>query len=251
MEASVLNTFYSPAQLTRWQAAIPGRYSCRAYAAGPDAEQLAALQYAAQRVCLPGVRIEVRPCPPDLFVRVPLVERIQGTDQYACIIADMKQALPRTLAGISGEAFALEAAAMGLGTCWVIGTYRRGAVDVRPAENERVVAVMSVGVPARAEPPQRKRKKLAQICTTPPENWPLWAYQCAEAVRQAPSAVNLQPWTLSYGQRALRLLGRKADSLDMGIAMLHMAAAAGGSRQHWEWGQQKCVAHLIVEEDQK
>ena len=130
----------------------------------------------------------------------------------------------------------------------VSGTYRRSAVNAPHAENERVVAVMSVGVPARAEPPQRRRKKLAQICTTPPEKWPLWAYQCAEAVRQAPSAVNLQPWQLSYGQRTLRLLGRKADSLDMGIAMLHMAAAVGDSRFHWEWGERKCVAHLIVEQ---
>lgn len=249
MEASILNTFYSPAQLARWRGAIPARYSCRSFAGAPDADQLAALHYAAQRVCLPGARIVLADCPQDLFLRVPLVEHIQGTGQYACIIADMEQSLPRTLAGISGEAFVLEAAALGVQTCWVSGTYRRGAVNVPLGENERVVAVTPVGLAAGEPPQKRKRKKLSEICTSAPENWPLWAYQAAESVRQAPSAVNLQPWSLSYGQRTLRLLGRKADSLDMGIAMLHMTAAVGDRRFHWDWGHDKCVAHLIVEEE--
>lgn len=249
MEASILNSFYSPAQLTRWRAAIPGRYSCRAYASAPDAAQLAALNYAAQRVCLPGVRIVIAECPENLFVHVPLVEFIHGTSQYAVLIADMEQTLPHTLAGISGEAFVLEAAAMKVNTCWVSGTYRRGAVKVPIRENERVVAVTPLGIAAKEPPQGRKRKKLAQLCTSAPENWPQWAYRAAEAVRQAPSAVNLQPWSLSYGQKTLRLLGKRADSLDMGIAMLHMAAAVGDRRYHWEWGQQKCVAHLIVEEE--
>ncbi|MBQ9197108.1 MAG: hypothetical protein IJ157_07670 [Clostridia bacterium] len=249
MEASILNAFYSPAQLIRWRQAMPGRYSCRAYAGPPDADQLTALHYAAQRVCLPGVRIIIADCPEGLFLRIPLVEPIRGATVYACVVADLEQTLPHTLAGISGEAFVLEAAAMKVNTCWVSGTYRRSAVNVKIRENERVVAVTPLGI-AAGEPPQgRKRKKLAQICTSAPENWPQWAYQAAECVRQAPSAVNMQPWSLSYGQKTLRLLGKKADSLDMGIAMLHMAAAMGGKRYHWEWGQQKCVAHLIAEDN--
>ena len=249
MEASILNTFYSPAQLSRWRDAIAGRYSCRAYAGGPDAGQLAALNYAAQRVCLPGTRIVIGDCPDGLFVRVPLVEGIRGTGACAYFIADMEQSLPHTLAGISGEAFVLEAAAMKVNTCWVSGTYRRSAVNVKIKENERVVAVTPLGVAANEPPKGRKRKKLAQLCTSAPENWPRWAYQAAEAVRQAPSAVNLQPWTLSYAQKSLRLLGKKADSLDMGIAILHMTAAVGDLRYHWEWGLDKCVAHLIAEEN--
>ena len=148
----------------------------------------------------------------------------------------------------SGEAFVLEAAAMGLGTCWVSGSFRRGAVDIRLRDGERVLAVTPLGVPARDQMPPRRRKSLARICLNPPDNWPLWAYQAAEAARQAPSALNRQPWSFSYGQRTLRLLGGRADSLDMGIAMLHMMTAVAGIRHHWEWGQQKCVAHLIAEE---
>lgn len=250
MDASMLDTFYSPGQLERWRGVIPARYSCRAYAGGPAADQLAALSYAAQRVSLPGTRIVIADCPEDLFVHVPFVEHIHGMDKCAVILADREQYLPHTLAGISGEAFVLEAAAMGVGTCWVTGTYRRSAVPVEKEEGELVAAVTPLGLPAvRDAQPPRKRKKLAQICLTPPESWPLWAYQAAEAVRQAPSAVNLQPWSLSYAQRTLRLLAKRPDSVDAGIAVLHMAAAVGGCRPHWAWGEDKCVAHLLVEED--
>lgn len=247
MEACPLNGFYSPAQLERYRQAIPRRYSCRAYRSGPDAEQLSALHYAAARVCLPGTRIVVAPCPERLFLRVPLVELIHGASHCAYFIADADAYLPKTRAGISGEAFVLEAAALGVDTCWVSGTYRRSEMDVELAENERVVAVTPLGIAAGDPPAPRKRKKLTSLCTTPPENWPHWAYQAAEAVRRAPSAVNLQPWTLGYAQRALRLLGR-SDSLDMGIAMLHIEAAAGELRRQWAWGEDKCVAYIIAEE---
>jgi len=249
MDGCALNGFYSPAQLQRYLTALPRRYSCRAYGGAPDAGQLSALHYAAERVCLPGTRIVIAACGEGLFLHVPFVEPIRGTDQYACFIADMRRELPRAQMGIGGEAFVLEAAAMGVNTCWVSGTYRRGAVDVPLAEGERVLAVTPLGIAARGETPSRKRKPLASICLTPPDQWPLWAYQAADAVRRAPSAVNRQPWRLSYGQNTLRLLGRKADSLDMGIAMLHMEAAAGGRRRHWEWGENGCVAHLIAEEE--
>lgn len=250
MDACVLNGFYSPAQCARYLEAIPRRYSCRAYAAGPDADQLAALHYAAARVCLPGTRIEIADCPERLFLHVPLVEPIRGTDKYACVIANTSAPLPHTLAGIGGEAFVLEAAAMGIGTCWVSGTYRRSEVAVPLGENEKLLAVIALGKAADAEaPPRRKRKPLAQICLTPPDQWPLWAYHAAEAVRRAPSAVNLQPWKLGYSQHALRLLGKRRDSLDMGIAMLHMEAAAGGGKHQWKWGEDGCVAHLIAGEE--
>ena len=249
MEECPLNGFYSPAQRERYRQALPRRYSCRAYRGGPDADQLSALHYAAARVCLPGTRIEIVPCPEKLFLHVPLVEPIRGATHAAYFIADKNAYLPHTLAGIGGEAFVLEAAALGIDTCWVSGTYRRSVVDADLTENERVVAVTPLGVAEKEPPTARKRKKLAEICTTPPENWPLWAYQAAEAVRQAPSAVNMQPWHLSYAQRTLRLLGKRADSLDMGIAMLHMEAAAGDAPHLWQWGEDKCVAHLIVEEN--
>ena len=204
MEDCPLNRFYSPAQCVRYLEALPRRYSCRAYAASPNAEQLAALNYAAARVCLPGTRIVIADCAPNLFFSIPVVGGIRGTGKCAYVITD----------------------------------------------GERLAALIALGIASDpTEAPAHKRKPLAQICLSAPSEWPLWAYKAADAVRQAPSAVNLQPWKLSYGQRTLRLLGKKADSVDMGIAMLHMEAAAGNVRHTWVWGSDRCVAHLIAEEE--
>ena len=250
MQSCALNRFYSPAQRARYLAAIPQRFSCRAYQDVPDAGQLAALNYAAARVCLPGTRIVIADCAENLFVAVPIFGGIRGARKCAYIITEQDQPLPLLHAGISGEAFVLEAAAMYVNTCWVAGTFRRSAVTVELAPNERLAALSPLGIGVNAEKQApRKRKKLADICLSPPSEWPLWAYHAAEAVRQAPSAVNMQPWRLSYAQHTLRLLGKKADSLDMGIAMLHMEAAVGDIRHQWEWGSDKCVAHLIAEEE--
>lgn len=248
MDRCPLNRFYSPAQRKRYREAIPRRYSCRTFAGTPDAGTLSALNYAAARVCLPGIRIVIGDCPEKLFFALPAVGGISGSQKCAYLIASTALETPSLFAGISGEAFVLEAAAMNVGTCWVLGSYRRKLVQVELKENERLVCVIALGTPpAHAQPPARKRKKLSQLCLSDPASWPLWAYNAAEAVRQAPSAVNLQPWKMGYSATSLRLLG-KINSLDTGIALLHMEAAAPDNH-HWEWGSEKTVAHLMIEEN--
>ena len=105
MESCPLNGFYSPAQRARFLAAVSVRASVRQFAGEPDVAQRSALNYAAARVCLPGVRIEMgENAPEKVFRRWPFVGGIAGTRRYAAIIAD--ETLPRAqlLAGISGEA---------------------------------------------------------------------------------------------------------------------------------------------------
>lgn len=250
MPSCPLNRFYSPAQCARYYEAISSRYSCRAFASSPDSGELSALNYAAARVCLPGTRIVISECDDRLFFGIPLAERIHGTEKCAYVIAQEGAENPKLLAGIGGEALVLEAAAMGLNSCWVTGTYRRHEIRQELLQDgERLIAVIALG---HAEMPQeriiRHRKSMAQICLSAPEKWPLWAYHAAEAVRIAPSAVNLQPWRLSYAQRSLRLMGKNPNNVDFGIALMHMEAAAGAYKRYWEWGSDGCVAHLTVED---
>lgn len=251
MPSCPLNRFYSPAQRARYRDAMARRYSCRAFDGVLDSAVLSALNYAAARVCLPGTRIVIADCSDELFFGLPVVGRIRGMRKCAFLFASRQLSDPRLIAGISGEAFVLEATAMQVGTCWVSGSYRRRNVPVTANEDELLVAVIPLGVPENPkEEIKRHRKSLSQICLSAPAQWPLWAYNAAEAVRIAPSAVNLQPWKLSYSQHALRLMGKKRDSIDMGIALLHMEAAAGDENCCWEWGENGCIAHLLYEEKQ-
>ena len=182
-----------------------------------------------------------------MFRRWPFVGGIAGTTRYAAIIAD--ETLPRAqlLAGISGEAFMLEAVSLGLGTCWV-GSFKRSGVDVALGEHERVLAVTPLGVPAQ-ETAAHKRKKLTRICRGDPTAWPLWAYNAAECVRFAPSAFNLQPWRMQFAGRTL-VLSRTAlgGGLDLGIALLHLSLGVGEKEHVIRWGEGREIAALIAED---
>ena len=204
MDTCALNGFYSAAQRARFFAAISKRQSVRSFSAAPDIAQKSALHYAAARVCLPGVRIEMGEAAPEkLFRKLPVVGGITGTNRYAAVIIDENEPRCHLHAGISGEAFVLEAVSLGLGACWV-GSFKHSGVDIPLDAGERIAAVIALGVPDQ-EMKGAKRKKLTDICTSDPTAWPLWAYHAAECVRFAPSAMNLQPWRLSFAGRTLVL----------------------------------------------
>ena len=253
MESCALNGFFSPAQRTRFLEAVNRRRSVRSYRAEPDVAQLSALNFAAARLCLPGVRIEISDTDPGLLYRsLPIVGGIAGTGKFAAIIAD--ESVPHAFihAGISGEAFILEATDLGVGTCWV-ASFRKKEIFLPVEEHEKVLAVTPLGMSNEVDS-AHQRKKLADICKSDPTAWPLWAYHAAECVRQAPSAMNLQPWRLDYAGRTLMLYkGGLASNatlpLDMGIAMLHMSLGAGAAPHSLYWGEGKEIASMIVEED--
>ena len=248
MDACAVNGFFSSVQLDKYSAAAPKRRSVRSFVGDPDIQQMSALHYAAARLALPGVRIALGEAPAgDLYRRLPLVETIHGTRRYAAIIADEEIPHAAIHAGISGEAFLLEAVSLGLGTCWV-AAFKRGGVNVPIEEGEKIKALIAVGAPAGEGGP-RKRKKLTEICSSDPSDWPLWAYNAAECVRIAPSAVNLQPWRLSFAGRTLMLSSARPNAnLDMGIAILHMTLGAKDKPHILRWGEGKELAALIAED---
>ena len=250
MEPCLLNGLLAPAQRERFLAAIPRRRSVRRYRGDPDVAQISALNYAAARVALPGARIALGEADSaSLFRKLPFVDAVRGTRRYAALIVDDSYPRAHLHAGISGEAFVLEAVAQGLGTCWV-AAFKRGGVDIPLEEGERVRAVIALGVPDDEGGP-RKRKKLTEICSSDPTDWPLWAYNAAECVRIAPSAVNLQPWRLAFAGRTLVLgsaRGGAGAELDLGIALLHMSLGVGDKPHVIRWGEGKEIASLIAED---
>lgn len=253
MEDCALKTLLTENQRERLRAAVAQRVSVRAYIAPPDVAQMSALSFSAARLKVPGMRIELGAREDDkLYFGVPFVDKILGSGSYAAVIVE-KDA-PRSLlyAGACGEALVLEAVSLGLGTCWVSGTFRRGAVTLPLSENERIAAVIALGVPAREKHKRTPRKKLTEICSADPAGWPLWAYDAAECVRVAPSKINLQPWRLSYAGHTLQLeKAPLADDLDMGIALLHLSLGVGKREHVLRLGQGRVTATLFSREDQE
>ncbi len=145
------------------------------------------------------------------------------------------------------EKVVLELTLLGLGTCWLGGTFRRSAFAqaVGLAEGEIIPAVSPVGLPAGAKSAidtlasavagARGRKRWEDLFLVPREEAGEWA-ACLDAVRAAPSAANAQPWRVTMEPRApvlhffrvsRGLTERRAlQKVDLGIAMCHFELAA-------------------------
>lgn len=228
MDPSTWQDVFTNSQKKRWLKALPGRFSCREFAAPASISQLSALSYAAQAVCPRGIHIAlVREGADKLILSLPLFLAFSGLKAYAVILA--QQGLPDAhfLAGLAGQALALEMAHLGLQTCFVAANYRRKLADATAQEGQQVMAVLPFGVPQDPEGARaRIRKPLTAFCPDDPAAWPLWAYQAAEAVRAAPSAINRQPWQMSYAGNTFSFKPKKPDSMDCGIAICHLLCAA-------------------------
>ncbi|MBR6753582.1 MAG: hypothetical protein IKM05_06090 [Clostridia bacterium] len=248
MEHCELTGFFSAAQRARLLQATARRFSVRTYTGEADAPQLSALQFAAQKLKLPGVRIVISHCEESkLYKKLPGVTPITGTGLFAAVVVDTEIPHARYHAGICGEAFVLEAFSLGLGACW-IGPFKKSGLKIETADFEEVLAVIPFGT-FDGEVSPRKRKRLNDICTGNPTDWPLWAYNAAECVRSAPSAMNLQPWHLNFAGRTM-LLSKKGlgTQLDLGIALLHMSLGVGEKEHVIRWEEGKHVASLLAED---
>ena len=167
--------------------------------------------------------------------------------------------------GFCLEKAILEATALGLGTCWLGGTFRRSsfARQMILVPGEVLPAITPVGYPAerpslleramRFGAKARQRKPWEELFFEK-EGAPLPKAEAGpygrvlEAVRQGPSASNKQPWRIFKEDEGFSLylaetprypgnrVGFKLQLVDMGIAMSHfqLAAQEMGLRGCWQ-----------------
>lgn len=220
---TALDKLFNPAQRKRLTDAIPSRVSCRAYAAPPAVADWASLSYAAERYRLPGARLSLCRVDEVLFTGTLLgMGRITGCTTAAAVIVAPGEPLSRLNAGVLGEAFVLEATSLGLGTCWVSGSYRKRLLSVPLRSDETVLCIIALGVPVSGsmDADTRKRKPIERIAKGY-DRWPATYRDVARAVQAAPSAMNMQPWQLQLDGKRFILDGGDRSQLDLGIALCH------------------------------
>lgn len=168
--------------------------------------------------------------------------------------------------GFCMEKIILEATALGLGTCWLGGTFRRSrfAVRIDLADDELLPAITPVGYPAeeialsdrmlRYGAGSHRRKSWHELFFASDGNTPLAEEETGEyrepleAVRLGPSASNRQPWRVLRDEAGFyhlylkenmlynRALGKiRIQNIDMGIAMCHFALAAEETGLDGSW----------------
>ena len=86
--------------------------------------------------------------------------------------------------GYWGEELILTAVSMGLGTCWVGGTYDRGACQARLEPGETLVCAAALGIPEGSPAPRALRP--AGELALPADCAPAWFGAGIAAVQRAP-----------------------------------------------------------------
>ncbi len=168
--------------------------------------------------------------------------------------------------GYTMEKIILKTTSLGLGTCWLAGTFRRSAFaeKMELTESELLPAITPLGYAAekrstldkmmRRSAASKKRKPWSELFFKDVDKTPLTEKeagnfkQVLEAVRIGPSASNRQPWRIIREDAARfhlyleenkmynRMLGKiRIQNIDMGIAMCHFELAARKLKLPGSW----------------
>lgn len=138
-------------------------------------------------------------------------------------------------AGYYGEMLVLEATRLGLGTCWVGGSFDSKSIHPLLVSAEELVCVIPIGEVEALSFKEKmvhqmvagKSKSIAQMLRSD-ELVPNWIADGLKAVQKAPSAANRQPVQFSYINGVLNAFTQadgKFDLVDLGIAKAHFELA--------------------------
>ena len=213
--------------------AIQSRHSVRQYTDKPiPPETLAALAAEVSRCNeAGGLHIQLVHDEPEAFRGVLAhYGKFRGVRNYLALVgpkgADEKL-------GYYGEHLALEAVRLGLDTCWVALTFRKGKCPVAVAPGEKLVCVVALGYGETHGVPH-KSKSLSEVCRAEGD-LPEWFRSGVEAALLAPTATNQQKFllTLSGDRVKAESTGGFYARVDLGIVKYHFEVGAG--QDHFTW----------------
>ena len=219
-----------------YRKAMEERHSVRQY--DPDrtlsGEALATLQNAVEEVNREsGLHVQLITDEPRAFTGfLAHYGRFSGVRNYLAMVGKKGKDTEETI-GYFGEKLVLDAACLGLNTCWVALTYKKIPGVISVGEGEKLFCVISVGYGVNQGTPHRSRSTSEIGGIT--EESPDWYREGVKAALLAPTAVNQQKFRF-------RLAGEKVEAkagsgtltrMDLGIAKLHFELGSGKGKEIW------------------
>jgi len=139
--------------------------------------------------------------------------------------------------GYYGEMLVLEATILGLGTCWVGGTFDTKSSIYQLTDNEALVCVIPVGYVEALSFKEKmvhqmvagKSKSIDQLLKSD-SKLPEQYLEAMKAVQKAPSAANRQPIFFEWNQGLMSIFTQedgKFNLVDLGIVKAHFEVATG------------------------
>lgn len=142
--------------------------------------------------------------------------------------------------GYYGQKIVLKATEMGLGTCWVGGTFNRETLKRTLHEDQQLVALITVGktenkpsfkerlIYTLAKHRNKPLDEMYSSDSTPPS----WFMEGVRSAALAPSALNRKPAKFVWKDKTASAFVPDVSGyqgIDLGIAKLHFEVAAKGS----------------------
>ena len=140
--------------------------------------------------------------------------------------------------GYYGEKLAIAAQLLGLNTCWVALTYKKGKVPIKAKAGEKFYITIAVGYGRNRGLP-RKTKPMEKLCRVEGE-MPEWFKNGMDFAMRAPTAINQQKFLISLsgnGRVKARALLGPYSKMDLGIVKYHFEIGAG--RENFSWEDEK------------
>ena len=173
---------------------------------------------------------------------------ISGMPSLFALVGNVSDPELKQKAGYFGELLVLESVTLGLGTCWIGGSYNRKAClrSIQIKDNEELVCVIAVGNVAQnksikeffisqvGKSKQSSEELLVGKDSTPP----LWVTNGIDAARFAPSAVNRKPIAYQFinNQLSIFIAKKKPETeIDLGISMAHFQLGALQGLKEGTW----------------
>lgn len=247
-----------------WFAALELRISSRRYDGAAIAPALLdGLERTCHNLNVPegsARAVLIREAPPEVFTGlIGSYGRVEGAPSAVAFVGPEDAAYE---IGYVGESVILDAAAAGLGTCWIAASFdaERAGQLADLSGHEKVHAITSlghapetVGFSERLMRASLRARHRLPLDTIAPgnEKWAGWAREAAAAVRLAPSGANKQPWRLHMDGEALVMTATAKTywtaPIDLGIAMLHaeIGAAHAGVGGTWTAAPDGAIARFV------
>lgn len=147
---------------------------------------------------------------------------------YIAMVGDKSLTDLEEKAGYFGQKIVLFAQQIGLNTCWVAGTYKKGRCKAQIGKNEKLVCVIAVGY-GENQGKEHKSKPMEKLCKVPASEMPAWFAEGVEAALKAPTAINQQKFVISLedGEALITAKSAVLAKVDLGIVKYNFEAASG------------------------
>lgn len=137
-------------------------------------------------------------------------------------------------AGWYGERIVLKATQLGLDTCWVGLTFKKGVAKAYVKDGNKIACVIAIGYGENHGVPH-KSKMPDKVCVLN-EKPPKWFKEGINAALLAPTAVNQQRFKFYLNGKNVRAVstGGFYSNVDLGIVKYHFLIGAGEENFNWE-----------------